>query len=129
MTTIPHYMMDVALKIRPGALAANAAIAAELMRVAGLDDAKIAAAFNRFEPLPHRMNLVAEVDGVRFIDDSKATSLAALVAGVKMAMPIARGAVRGLETEDVSRRASPAWRGRARKRARTPGARSKASRR
>ena len=66
-------------------LAGNAAIAVELMRVAGLDDAKIAAAFKAFEPLPHRMNLVAELDGIRYIDDSKATSLAALIAGVKMA--------------------------------------------
>ena len=66
-------------------LAGTAAIAVELMRVAGLDDAKIATAFKAFRPLPHRMNLVAEVDGVRYIDDSKATSVAALIAGVKMA--------------------------------------------
>ena len=66
-------------------LSGNAAIAVELMRVAGLDDAKIAAAFKAFKPLPHRMNLVAEIAGVRYVDDSKATSLAALVAGVKMA--------------------------------------------
>ena len=66
-------------------LAGNAAIAVELMRVAGLDDKTIAQAFRGFEPLPHRMNLVAELDGIRYIDDSKATSLAALIAGVKMA--------------------------------------------
>ena len=66
-------------------LRGNAVCAVELMRVAGLDDAEIAGAFRAFEPLPHRMNLVAEIDGVRYIDDSKATSLAALVAGVKMA--------------------------------------------
>ena len=66
-------------------LAGNAAIAVELMRVAGLDDAKIAAAFRHFVPLPHRMNLIAEIGGVRYVDDSKATSLAALIAGVKMA--------------------------------------------
>ena len=66
-------------------LAGNAAVAVELMRVAGLNDAAIAKAFRGFAPLPHRMNLVAEIDGVRFIDDSKATSLAALIAGVKMA--------------------------------------------
>ena len=65
-------------------LAGNAAIAVELMRVAGLDDAAIAKAFREFEPLPHRMNLVAEIDGVRYVDDSKATSIVALVAGVKM---------------------------------------------
>ena len=66
-------------------LAGNAAMAVELMRAAGLEDAKIAAAFKAFVPLPHRMNLVAEIEGVRYVDDSKATSLAALVAGVKMA--------------------------------------------
>ena len=60
-------------------------MAVELMRVAGLDDACIAKAFREFVPLPHRMNLVAEIGGVRYIDDSKATSLSALVAGVKMA--------------------------------------------
>ena len=69
-------------------LGGNAAIAVELMRVAGLDDVKIAAAFKAFKPLPHRMNLVAEIAGVRYLDDSKATSLAALIAGVKMASSI-----------------------------------------
>ena len=66
-------------------LEGNAAIAVKLMRVAGLDDVAIAKAFKAFKPLPHRMNLVAEIDGVQFINDSKATSLAALIAGVKMA--------------------------------------------
>ena len=65
-------------------LAGNAAMAVELMRVAGLDDAAIEKAFREFAPLPHRMNLVAEIGGVRYIDDSKATSIAALIAGVKM---------------------------------------------
>ena len=66
-------------------LAGNAAIAAELMRVAGLDEDMIRRTFCAFQPLPHRMNLVAKIDGVRYVDDSKATSLAALVAGIKMA--------------------------------------------
>ena len=66
-------------------LAGNAAVAVLLMRAAGLGDDRIAMAFRDFEPLPHRMNLIAEIDGVRYIDDSKATSLAALDAGVRMA--------------------------------------------
>ena len=66
-------------------LKANARCAVALMRAAGLNDANIAAAFREFVPLPHRMNTVAEIDGVRYIDDSKATSLAALSAGVIMA--------------------------------------------
>ena len=66
-------------------LKANAWCAVALMRAAGLNDANIAAAFREFVPLPHRMNTVAEIDGVRYIDDSKATSLAALAAGIIMA--------------------------------------------
>ena len=68
-----------------GVLSGNAACAVELMRAAGLDDGAIARAFRDFEPLPHRMNAVAEIGGVRYVDDSKATSIAALVAGVEMA--------------------------------------------
>ena len=63
----------------------NGRYAVGLMRVAGLDDVRIAKAFKEFAPLPHRMNLVAEKGGVRYIDDSKATSVSALIAGVTMA--------------------------------------------
>ena len=66
-------------------LRSNARCAVALMRAAGLNDANIAAAFKGFIPLPHRMNTIVEIDGVRYIDDSKATSLAALAAGVIMA--------------------------------------------
>lgn len=38
-----------------------------------------------FEPLPHRMETVAELNGVRFINDSKATTLTALRAALEMA--------------------------------------------
>ena len=52
--------------------------------VAGVDEKTIRRAFADFVPLPHRMNRIATIDGVEYIDDSKATSLAALEAGVKM---------------------------------------------
>ena len=68
-----------------GVLAPNGVAAALLMGCAGLSKAEIRRAFREFEPLPHRMQLVAEIDGVRYVDDSKATSIAALVAGVEMA--------------------------------------------
>ena len=83
-------------------LSDNAAIAVALMRVAGLDDGAIAKTFRDFEPLPHRMNTVAEIDGVRYVDDSKATSLAALAAGVEMAFALHQSSIanRQLSTVD-----------------------------
>ena len=66
-------------------LRANGLCAVALLRAAGLSDDAIRAAFLRFEPLPHRMQTVAVVEEITWIDDSKATSIAALVAGVTMA--------------------------------------------
>lgn len=65
----------------------NGAYAVALMRVAGLDDAQIRRGFEGFMPLPHRFQTVAEIGGVRYVDDSKATSIAALIAGVAMCGP------------------------------------------
>ncbi|MCQ2392151.1 MAG: UDP-N-acetylmuramoyl-L-alanine--D-glutamate ligase [Kiritimatiellae bacterium] len=65
-------------------LAANGAAAVALLRAAGLSDAAVAAGFAAFRPLPHRMAAVCTREGVTYIDDSKATSLAALCAGVAM---------------------------------------------
>ena len=71
----------------------NALCAIRLMRAAGLSDDAIRAAFARFEPLPHRMQTVSVFGGVTWIDDSKATSIAALVAGVTMAASRFAGSV------------------------------------
>ncbi len=68
-------------------LATNGAAAIGLMRAAGLGAAAIRRAFAAFEPLPHRMNLVIERGGVRYVDDSKATSIAALAAALRMCAP------------------------------------------
>lgn len=81
-------------------LRANGFAAVELLRVAGLSDGEIADAFAHFEPLPHRMNLIGEFGGVRYIDDSKATSLAALAAGVEMAGASVRLIAGGLPKGD-----------------------------
>ena len=85
-----------------GVLRVNGRCAVALMRAAGLDDAAISKAFRDFEPLPHRMNTVAELGGVRYVDDSKATSLAALAAGVEMAFALHQSSIanRQLSTVD-----------------------------
>ena len=70
-------------------LAPNGVAALTLMlQGAKVDRETARRAFDEFVPLPHRMNLVAEVGGVRYVDDSKATSISALVAGVKMCQKV-----------------------------------------
>jgi UDP-N-acetylmuramoylalanine--D-glutamate ligase len=52
----------------------NAAAATAAARAAGIPDAAIAEALRTFEGVPHRLELVREVGGVRFVNDSKATN-------------------------------------------------------
>jgi UDP-N-acetylmuramoylalanine--D-glutamate ligase len=59
----------------PGAHnAQNAAAAYAAARAIGIPAAAIAAAFASYPGLPHRQQLVAVIDGVRYVNDSKATN-------------------------------------------------------
>jgi UDP-N-acetylmuramoylalanine--D-glutamate ligase len=55
----------------------NAAAATAAARAAGIDDAAIADALRTFEGVPHRIELVRELRGVRYVNDSKGTNVAA----------------------------------------------------
>ena len=55
----------------------NAAAATTAARAAGIDDEPIAEALRSFAGVPHRLEPVGEVGGVRFVNDSKATNVAA----------------------------------------------------
>jgi UDP-N-acetylmuramoylalanine--D-glutamate ligase len=55
----------------------NAAAATAAARAAGVSDEAIAEALRSFPGVAHRLELVAERDGVRFVNDSKATNSAA----------------------------------------------------
>jgi UDP-N-acetylmuramoylalanine--D-glutamate ligase len=52
----------------------NAAAATAAARAAGIPDSAIADALRTFQGVPHRLELVGEVNGVRFVNDSKATN-------------------------------------------------------
>jgi UDP-N-acetylmuramoylalanine--D-glutamate ligase len=60
----------------------NAAAATAAARSAGVGNAAIAEALRTFAGVPHRLELVRELRGVRYVNDSKATNTAAARRGV-----------------------------------------------
>jgi UDP-N-acetylmuramoylalanine--D-glutamate ligase len=60
----------------------NAAAATAAARAAGLSDDAIAHALRNFPGVPHRLELVRQLHGVRWVNDSKATNTAAARRGV-----------------------------------------------
>ena len=55
----------------------NAAAATAAARAAGIADAPIGEALRTFPGVPHRLEVVADRDGVQYVNDSKATNVAA----------------------------------------------------
>ncbi len=62
----------------------TAAAAAAALSACGVEGRHLAAAAYAFQPLPHRMQKVAEAHGISFVNDSKATNLAAMLAALTM---------------------------------------------
>ncbi len=60
----------------------NAAAATAAARAAGADEARIGLALETFPGVAHRLELVAEVGGVRYVNDSKATNTAAALRAI-----------------------------------------------
>jgi UDP-N-acetylmuramoylalanine--D-glutamate ligase len=60
----------------------NAAAATAAARAAGIGDDAIAEALRTFPGIPHRLELVTERDGIRYVNDSKATNVAAALRGL-----------------------------------------------
>lgn len=73
--------------------AANALAALALCRAIGLPMEPLLAALRTFRGLPHRVELVAEHEGVRYYDDSKGTNVGSTVAALEgLADPGSAGA-------------------------------------
>ena len=61
----------------------NAAAATAAARAAGAGDDEIARGLREFKGVPHRLELVGERGGVRWVNDSKATNVAAALRALK----------------------------------------------
>jgi UDP-N-acetylmuramoylalanine--D-glutamate ligase len=78
-----HRLMPAdALRIRGRHNALNALAALALVRALGLPLAPLLHALRNYAGEPHRVELVATVDGVEFYDDSKGTNVGATVAAL-----------------------------------------------
>jgi UDP-N-acetylmuramoylalanine--D-glutamate ligase len=79
----PHSLMAVSeLPLAGLHNAANALAAHALAHAIGAPDEALARALRSFRGLPHRMQQVAEHEGVLFLDDSKGTNVGATVAAL-----------------------------------------------
>ena len=63
--------------------ASNAMAAAAAALAMGIDRETVGEALRSFAGVPHRLEQVAEIDGVRFVNDSKATNVASAVVGLR----------------------------------------------
>ena len=78
----------------------DAAAAAAVALAFGVDPAAAAAGLASYRPAEHRGEVVATVDGIRFVDNSKATNVhaaLAAIAGVRDAVLIAGGRAKGAD--------------------------------
>lgn len=82
------------------------AMAALLAALAvGCEPAALRAALATFAPMPHRLQTIAEIDGVRYVDDSKSTNPAAAIAALRAydvpIVLIAGGRAKGTAFEEM----------------------------
>src|SRR5690606_33189307 len=93
---------------------ANALAAAALARSVGASPEAVRAGLRDFRPEPHRIAHVATVDGVDYVDDSKATNAhaaAASLAAYPSVVWAAGGLLKGADVTDLVRSAADRLRG------------------
>ena len=85
---------------------ANALAAWALGRAIGLSDTAMQKALKGFQGLEHRMQSIAEINGVTWVNDSKATNVGACVAALKgvnrKVVLIAGGDAKGADMRDLA---------------------------
>ena len=95
-------------------LVANALAAAALARAHGVPAGAVRAGLRAFVPEPHRIAEVGTVDGIRWVDDSKATNphaARASLAAYEHVVWVAGGLLKGADVEDLVAGAAERLRG------------------
>ena len=95
-------------------LLSNIAAATALARSYGVPPAACRKALREFKISPHRIQLVAEVDGVKYINDSKATNAHAAAASLtsfESAVWIVGGLLKGVDISELIGQFAPRLRG------------------
>ena len=86
--------------------AANALAALALGSAVGLDAAAMCSALRKFKGLDHRMQRVAEIRGITWVNDSKATNIGACVAALegydRKVILIAGGDAKGADMQELA---------------------------
>lgn len=93
---------------------ANALAAAALARAYGVPPLAVRDGLRAFTPDPHRIAEAGTVDGVRYVDDSKATNphaAAASLASFEHIVWVAGGLLKGADVDELVREAAPRLRG------------------
>ena len=93
---------------------ANALAAAALARSFGVTPSAVCTGLQGFTPAPHRVTRVGEVDGVVYVDDSKATNTHAAQVSLRAfdsVVWIAGGQAKGQSFDDLVREVAPRLRG------------------
>jgi UDP-N-acetylmuramoylalanine--D-glutamate ligase len=83
---------------------ANALAATALARIYGVHQEAVGAGLRAYEPPPHRVELVGEAGGVRFVNDSKATNTHAAAGSLRSfdsVVWIAGGLLHGAPVDDL----------------------------
>ncbi len=93
----------------PAHTVANALSAAALVRAFGAAPQSVAAGLRAWRPQPHRMHVVATINGVSWVDDSKATNphaAAAALASYSDVVWIAGGLAKGADFDELVKSAA-----------------------
>ncbi|ALG15518.1 hypothetical protein AOZ06_43720 [Kibdelosporangium phytohabitans] len=93
-------------EVRPSGMhnVSNALAAAALARAYGVSPEAVRQGLRNYQPQPHRVQLVGEVDGVRFVNDSKATNTHAAhgsLTAYEHIVWIAGGLLHGADVDDL----------------------------